>query len=205
MQSDFVEPPKHENLLVRDGEMYYFDQFLSKEDSQFYFKHIAQNTSWESDQIQLFGKEYVTKRKTAFYGDSGLTYTYSRKEKVALPWSNTLQSLKNQLEKVSGFQFNSCLLNLYHKGDEGMSWHSDNEKELGKAPVIASISLGETRKFSWKHKTIKDRYDLYLEEGSLLIMQGAMQEHWLHCIPKTSKVQGARVNLSFRQILHQPK
>ena len=82
-----------------------------------------------------------------------------------------------------------------------MSWHSDNEKELGKAPVIASISLGETRKFSWKHKTIKDRYDLYLEEGSLLIMQGAMQEHWLHCIPKTSKVQGSRINLSFRQIL----
>ena len=201
MLTEFVAFETKENLLVRDGEMYHIDHFLTKEECTFYYQLLSRNTSWKSDHIQLFGKEYVTKRKTAFYGDSGLTYTYSRKEKVALPWSNTLQSLKNQLEKVSGFQFNSCLLNLYHNGDEGMSWHSDNEKELGKAPVIASISLGETRKFSWKHKTIKDRYDLYLEEGSLLIMQGAMQEHWLHCIPKTSKVQGSRINLSFRQIL----
>lgn len=202
MQSDFIEPPKHENLLVRDGEMYYFDQFLSKEDSQFYFKQIIQNTSWESDHIQLFGKEYVTKRKTAFYGDSGLSYTYSRKEKLAHPWPKTLELLKLKLESSTGLQFNSCLLNLYHNGEEGMSWHSDNEKELGQTPTIASISLGEIRKFSWKHRTVKDRYDLHLAEGSLLIMQGDMQKHWLHCIPKTSKVQGARVNLSFRQIVH---
>jgi alkylated DNA repair dioxygenase AlkB len=201
MLTELVALETKENLLIRDGEMYYIDHFLTKEECTFYYQLLSKNTSWKSDHIQLFGKEYVTKRKTAFYGDSSLTYTYSRKKKVALPWSNTLQSLKNQLEKVSGFQFNSCLLNLYHNGDEGMSWHSDNEKELGNAPVIASISLGETRKFSWKHKTIKDRYDLYLEEGSLLIMQGAMQEHWLHCIPKTSKVQGSRINLSFRQIL----
>jgi alkylated DNA repair dioxygenase AlkB len=202
MLTEFVALERKENLLVRDGEMYYIDRFLTKEECAFYYELLFKNTSWKSDHIQLFGKEYVTKRKTAFYGDPGLTYTYSGKEKVALPWSNTLQSLKHKLEKVSGFQFNSCLLNLYHNGDEGMSWHSDNEKELGKKPVIASISLGEARKFSWKHKTIKDRYDLHLAEGSLLIMQGTMQEHWLHCIPKTSKVKGSRINLSFRQILH---
>ena len=202
MLTEFVALERKENLLVRDGEMYYIDRFLTKEECAFYYELLFKNTSWKSDHIQLFGKEYVTKRKTAFYGDPGLTYTYSGKEKVALPWSNTLQSLKHKLEKVSGFQFNSCLLNLYHNGDEGMSWHSDNEKELGKKPVIASISLGEARKFSWKHKTIKDRYDLHLAEGSLLIMQGTMQEHWLHCIPKTSKVKDSRINLSFRQIVH---
>lgn len=189
-----------QNLLPFDGQMNFKANFLSQEESQLYFKELLAITPWQSDVVHLFGKEYTSKRKIALYGDPNTSYTYSQVKKTPLEWTPTLLSIKSKIEQFCGARFNSCLLNLYHNGQEGMSWHSDNEKELGTHPAIASISLGAPRKFAWKHKKSKARYDKLLPSGSLIYMHGSMQEHWLHSIPKTKKVNEPRINLSFRQI-----
>lgn len=189
-----------QNLLPRDGQMNFIAEFLSPSKSQMYFNELLIKTPWQSDVVQIFGKEHVTSRKIAFYGDPNTSYSYAHKTKTPLSWTPLLLEIKAKVEAYCHTSFNSCLLNLYHNGEEGMSWHSDNEKELGKNPAIASLSLGAERKFAWKHKVRKDRYDKILPAGSLIFMHGAMQDHWLHSIPKTKKVSQPRINLSFRQI-----
>lgn len=189
-----------ENLLPYDGKLNYMENFLTPVESQMLFEEFLQITPWQHDIVQLFGKEYITKRKMAFYADYGVQYSYSKRVKSPLIWTNQLLKLKKKVEETCGASFNSCLLNLYHQGEEGMSWHSDDEKELGENPAIASISLGAARKFCWKHKATKIRYDKILTSGSLLFMHGTMQRYWLHAIPKTKKITEARINLSFRQI-----
>ncbi len=149
----------------------------------------------------MYGKRYITKRKTAWYGDAAFEYSYSNTTKTALPWTPELLEIKNSVEKLTGHSFNSCLLNFYHNGNEGMSWHSDDEPELGENPIIASLSFGAPRKFSFKHKITKETVSVLLEHGSLLVMKGATQAHWLHAIPKSTKVKTPRINLTFRTII----
>lgn len=188
------------NILQCDGEVYYFGKLIDDDNADVLLSELLQNISWEHDELAIYGKHITTKRKTAWYGDSAFEYSYSNTTKKALPWIPALSSLKNLVEQQSQSSFNSCLLNLYHAGDEGMAWHSDDEKELGDEPTIASISLGAERKFSFKHKKTKQSISLPLEHGSLLLMKGVTQKYWQHSLPKTTKVKEPRINLTFRTI-----
>jgi len=189
------------NFLPYDGTVNYHGRVLSIEKANFYFERLLKNIQWKNDESFIYGKHIITKRKAAWYGDSDYLYTYSNTTKQALPWTEELLALKKVVEDITGTSFNSCLLNLYHSGEEGMAWHSDDEKSLGKNTCIASLSLGATRKFSFKHKHNKDTVSIMLENGSLLVMKDETQTNWLHSLPKARKVLKARVNLTFRTIV----
>ncbi len=188
------------NILPVDGEVNYYGAIMSIESAQDYFDRLLQNIQWENDKAIIFGKLIITKRKVAWYGDKPFEYTYSKTTKSALPWTKELLELKELIENRAGEKFNSCLLNLYHSGDEGMSWHSDAEKDLKKNGAIGSLSLGAERKFSFKHKKTKQTISVFLEKGSLLVMKGTTQTNWLHRLPPTKKVKSPRINLTFRTI-----
>ena len=191
------------NLLHKDGTVNYYGKILSSEEANQYFGLLMQKILWENDEVIIFGKHIVTKRKTAWYGDSEYLYTYSNTTKQALAWTKELSELKQIVEERVGTKFNSCLLNLYHNGNEGMGWHSDDEEALGKNnTTIASLSFGAERKFSFKHKQTKQMISLVLEHGSLLIMKDATQTNWLHSLPKSKKITQPRINLTFRTIIY---
>lgn len=190
------------NLLPKDGMVNYYGSILSSHQHDHYFDKLLNTTDWKNDVAIIFGKKIVTKRKVAWYGDVPFGYTYSNVKKSALPWTPILLELKNSIESKTGETFNSCLLNLYHNGGEGMSWHSDAEKELKKNGAIASLSLGAERKFAFKHKQTKQRIPILLERGSLLLMKGETQSNWLHHLPKTTKVTTPRINLTFRTMVN---
>ncbi len=189
------------NLLHKDGTVNYYGKILTPNVSNQYFDLLMQSILWENEEVIVFGKHIVTKRKTAWYGDSDYLYTYSNTTKQALPWTKELLDLKQIAEELAGTKFNSCLLNLYHNGNEGMGWHSDDEESLGKNNTIASLSLGEERKFLFKHKQTKQTVSLILEHGSLLVMKDATQRNWLHSLPKAKNITGPRINLTFRTML----
>ncbi|MDC7999910.1 alpha-ketoglutarate-dependent dioxygenase AlkB [Aequorivita todarodis] len=190
-----------ENLLPRDGTVNYFGKVFSEEEADRYFEILLNTIDWKNDEAIIFGKKIITKRKVAWYGDTEFEYTYSKITKKASLWTPELSALKRTVEEKSGETFNSCLLNLYHSGEEGMAWHSDAEKDLKKNGAIASVSFGAERKFAFKHKQTKETISLNLEHGSLLIMKGTTQTHWLHRLPPTTKVNTPRVNLTFRTIV----
>ena len=190
-----------ENLLPYDGETLYYGVVFSREHCDFYYNNLLNEIPWENDQAIIFGKHYITKRKVAWFGDRQFSYTYSGITKRAHLWTKELLRLKSIVEELSSETYNSCLLNLYHNGSEGMAWHSDNEKTLQENGAIASVTLGAVRKFSLKHKESKQRIDINLENGSLLVMKGSTQKHWLHRLPPTKKVQTPRINLTFRTII----
>ena len=192
---------KQLNILPYDGEVYYFGRLIKDDKVQNAISELMESIAWESDKLFIYGKHITTKRKTAWYGDSSLSYSYSNTTKVALPWIPVLLELKAFVEAHTQTTFNSCLLNLYHSGDEGMAWHSDDEPELGAEPIIASLSLGADRKFLFKHKGTKENISLSLSNGSLLLMKGLTQTHWQHSLPKTKKVSEPRINLTFRTIM----
>jgi alkylated DNA repair dioxygenase AlkB len=186
------------NILNEDSIVNYYGKILSSEEANQCFDLLMQNIQWENDDLVFFGKHVTTKRKVAWYGDSEYAYTYSNSTKRALAWTKELCELKQIVEKYAGTKFNSCLLNLYHNGNEGMGWHSDDEKPLGKNNTIASLSFGAERKFSFKHKRTKQIVSLVLEHGSLLVMKGATQSNWLHSLPKSKNITQPRINLTFR-------
>jgi alkylated DNA repair dioxygenase AlkB len=188
------------NLLPFDGTVNYFGYVMPKPEADAYFEKLLSNIEWKNDQAMMFGKLIETKRKVAWYGSEPFQYTYSKITKQALPWTAELKSLKEICEKHTGETYNSCLLNLYHDGSEGMAWHSDGEKDLKKNGSIASMSFGAVRKFAFKHKTTSEKIDIILEHGSLLEMAGTCQTHWLHRLPPTKKVTQPRINLTFRTI-----
>jgi len=188
------------NILTRDGNAYYYGEVMPLVDSEFYFKSLLDEIDWRCDQAVIFGKHIETKRKVAWYAEKPFTYTYSNITKCALSWTQNLHVLKTIVEQKTGETYNSCLLNLYHNGSEGMAWHSDGEKDLKKMGAIASLSFGAIRKFAFKHKQTKEVVSLELKPGSLLVMKGETQQHWLHRLPPTKKVQDARINLTFRTI-----
>lgn len=195
----FPENP-NENQLPYQGEVYYYGAVLKVQDANDYFQSFMDTIAWRNDEAVIFGKKIITARKVAWYGDKAFPYRYSGTTKSALPWTNDLLRLKQSIEEISGESFNSCLLNLYHSGAEGMAWHSDGEKELVKNGAIASVSLGADRLFAFKHKKEKEVKSFLLEHGSLLIMKGETQTHWLHRLPPTKKVHAPRINLTFRKI-----
>jgi len=189
------------NLLPCDGSVHYFGKLLSKKEADGFYSELLNNIAWENDQAIIFGKRIITKRKVAWYGDKPFQYTYSSITKQALHWTDALSELKAIAEKASGETYNSCLLNLYHTGEEGMAWHSDAEKDLKKNGAIASLSFGAERKFAFKHKKTAAVVNVLLEHGSLLVMKDETQTHWLHRLPPTKKITSPRINLTFRTIV----
>lgn len=197
---DIEADPRH-NHLPYDGTVQYYGKVIQEMVADDYFEKLMQNIAWENDQAIILGRQITTKRKVAWYGDQAYEYTYSNVNRYALPWTLELLELRQRVEQLTGERFNSCLLNLYHTGEEGMAWHSDDETDLKKNGAIASLSFGAERKFAFKHKQSKEKVELYLEHGSLLVMKDTTQSHWLHCLPPTKKVSTARINLTFRTIV----
>lgn len=201
MKPRFMRKEISENLIPYNGEVYYFENFLEEQLSKQFFQELHKNIYWEHDEFLMYGKKIITKRKVAWYGSKEFDYTYSNKTRKARKFTEELVKIKRLIEVESKDVYNSCLLNLYHEGSEGMGWHSDNEKELQPLATIASLSLGGERKFAFKHKTTKETISLTLHNGSLLLMKGAVQQHWLHQLPKTKKNVDPRINLTFRSII----
>ena len=191
---------KTKNWLPQDGMVNYYGKLFNQKVADHYLEKFLNTIEWQNDELVIFGKKFITKRKVGWYGEKPFEYTYSNTTKYALPWTKELLELKTIIEKETGETYNSCLLNLYHDGDEGMAWHSDGETELKKDGAIGSLSFGAERKFLFKHKQNSQKVELILEHGSLLVMKGTTQTHWLHRLPPTKKVKTPRVNLTFRTI-----
>ena len=190
-----------DNLLPYDGEALYWKSVFSSTLSNNCYTNLMNEINWKHDELTMFGRHIVTKRMVAWYGDQALAYKYSNKTKIAMLWTPELSLIKEKVELVTGHKYNSCLLNLYHNGEEGMGWHSDNEKQLKENGAIASVSFGASRKFTMKHKATKEKISLELDSGSLLLMRGSIQKHWLHSLPLSKKIKEARINLTFRTII----
>ena len=193
----------HNNITteLKDGEILYDRNFLSSVEASRYFKILRNETAWQQDQIKVFGKVYNQPRLTALYANNNFPYSYSNITMYPSPFSATLLEIKEKVEQQLKKEFTTCLLNLYRNGQDSNGWHSDDEKELGVNPIIASVSFGASRSFHMKHKTDKtQKLRLNLAHGSLLVMSGSTQHHWLHQIPKTKKNVGERINLTFRII-----
>lgn len=188
------------NIINKDGIAVYYGSILNEETLPSIYTNLLNKISWQQDQIMMFGKVITTKRKVAFYADNHIDYTYSSVKKKGLTWTPELIQIKNLIESLTGATYNACLLNLYHTGEEGMGWHSDDEKEIILNSSIASLSIGAERKFAFKHKASKETISIMLENGSLLEMKGAIQKNWWHSLPKTKKVGTPRINLTFRQM-----
>ncbi|MHA8074650.1 alpha-ketoglutarate-dependent dioxygenase AlkB family protein [Aquirufa sp. HETE-40SA] len=197
---DFPADPSI-NLLPGDGIVHYYGKLMSSEEASTMAVALLNGIEWRNDEAVIYGKRIITKRKVAWYGEEPFSYTYSNTTKTALPWTPELLALKNLAEKHSGETYNSCLLNLYHDGSEGMAWHSDGEKDLRKNGAIGSLSFGAERKFCFKHKQTGEKIDVFLEAGSLLVMKGETQTHWLHRLPPSTKIHQPRINLTFRTIV----
>jgi len=188
-------------LPLPDADVTFYPAFLSADESAVLLTALQQGIDWKQEAIKLYGKQIALPRLTAWYGDPGATYSYSGLTVHPLPWTETLLTIKARVESVAGVAFNSVLLNRYRDGRDSVSWHADDEPELGPNPVIASVSFGAARAFQFKHKTLPDqRHSLTLTDGSLLLMAGATQHHWLHQIPKVKAALGERINLTFRLI-----
>ena len=190
------------NLLPYEGTVNYYGRIIPLDKADGYLSVLLNRIEWKNDEAIIFGKHIVTKRKVAWYGDINFEYKYSNITKSALPWTKELLELKRIAEQKTGEIFNSCLLNLYHNGDEGMAWHSDAEKDLKQNGAIGSLSFGAERKFMFRHKETKETVAVKLEHGSLLVMKDTTQTHWLHRLPPTKIVATPRINLTFRTILH---
>lgn len=192
-------------VLKSDGIVKYVDPVFTAHESKNYFEALSEEIAWQNDMVIMFGKRLEMRRKTAWYGDKPFDYTYSKISRKALPWTPNLLQIKQAAEKLSGDSYNSCLLNYYCDGDDGMGWHSDDEAELDTDNSIASISFGASRKFTLKHKHTKVSHDLMLENGSALIMYPPTQEFWLHTLRKSKKINAPRINLTFRRIASEPE
>lgn len=190
------------HLIANDGIVDYYGPVFTGEEADRHLQLLLSEIHWKNDEAVIFGRHIITKRKVAWYGDRDYEYTYSKVTRHALPWTGQLLQLKKITETISGATYNSCLLNLYHDGSEGMAWHSDAEKDLMKNAAIASLSFGAVRRFSFRHKIAKEVISLPLEHGSLLVMKGATQSNWLHRLPPSRLITGPRVNLTFRTIVH---
>ncbi len=190
-----------QNLLPYDGTVLYYGKMFSQESADKYYSLLMDNIEWRHDEAIILGKHIVTARKVAWYADTNIPYTYSGITKKALPWTKELLELKQIAELHTNAMYNACLLNLYHNGNEGMAYHSDDEKALSRNAAIASFSFGAERKFLFKHKRDKQTISVLLEQGSLLVMKDETQDNWLHRLPPTAKVSTPRINLTFRKMM----
>jgi alkylated DNA repair dioxygenase AlkB len=178
----------------------YFGPVFSQLESEKHFTILKKEIKWKQDELVIFGRKIITQRMVAWYGDQNYDYVYSKSRKQALPWTKELLFLKKIVENKSGLGFNSCLLNYYHSGEEGMGWHSDDEDSLEDPIHIASLSFGANRRFDLRHKKTKEKKSFWLEKGSLLLMKHPCQELYQHALPKTKKIKEARINLTFRKM-----
>ena len=195
---------KNSSLIKADNlHVEYIENFFDFDQSQLYLKHLINDIKWKREKIRMWGREIVTKKRIAWYADEGKSYTYSGSTFRPDQWSELLLEIKKYVEQYMNFQFNSVLLNEYPNGKVGMGWHSDDERELGIDPIIASLSFGANRDFIFKHKTNKNlrNVKVHLKSGSLLFMLGSTQHYWKHSLPKRLKVKEPRINLTFRKIL----
>ncbi len=192
------------NLLPFDGEVYYLGKIFTEKQAEDYFLSLSESVPWKADEVEIWGKHIVTRRKVAWFSDLGIEYSYSRTTKKSEIWNAELLAIKRIVEELSGRTFNSCLLNYYHDGEDGVSWHSDSESLFHKQSSIASVSFGAERVFQFKHKRESAKTSLSLENGSLLLMQGETQTHWKHALPKSKKVKTPRINLTFRLVKMDP-
>ena len=185
---------------IDNGEYLFYPNFFSKSESDFYLQKLKENIDWKQESMNMYGKQVNFPRLTAWYGDNDKPYSFSGITLKPKPWNTELNEIKQKIEPLSHVCFNSVLLNQYRSGNDSISWHTDAEKELGLNPVIASVNFGATRKFQLRHIHTKDKLEIELTHGSLLIMQGELQHYWQHQVPKTSKIVGERINLTFRAI-----
>jgi alkylated DNA repair dioxygenase AlkB len=196
------------SISLRDGGLIYFPQWLSRGLAQRYFNQLLKYSDWQQSTIRIAGKPVKIPRLNAWYGDLGASYQYSGKRFQPLIWTRPLDALRERLRRqlrLEGISedLNSALLNYYRDGNDSVAWHADDEKELGPAPFIASISLGETRRFSLKRRDGAEKFQLHLAPGSLLLMLPPTQQHWLHSLPKTKSLVGARINVTYRAVIVQ--
>jgi alkylated DNA repair dioxygenase AlkB len=188
------------NLVPYDGEVYWQPQFYSSIQADALFSHLMANIAWQTEDICLYGRWHKVPRLMAWYGDAKAHYQYSGVSHQPLPWTEELASLRDTIGQQCGVAFNSVLLNLYRNGQDSMGCHADDEPELGNNPVIASLSLGDSRLFRLRHKTRKTSLGITLGHGDLLVMAGSLQHYWLHSVPKTTAHKTARINLTFRTV-----
>ena len=191
------------NILPYHGEAIYFGTLFGPKDADAHLDYLLQEIEWKHDEACIFGRHIITARKVAWFGDRNFDYTYSGRTRTAQEWTPELRMMKDLVEAQSGARYNSCLLNLYADGDQGMGWHHDDEKGLGTHSNIASVSFGAVRRFDFRHKENREKVSLRLEHGSLLVMRGTTQAYWQHQIPKSKKVTEPRVNLTFRLMVDQ--
>jgi alkylated DNA repair dioxygenase AlkB len=190
------------NILPENGEVYYFPEVFNQEQNTDYFRKLHSEIKWRHEPIKIFGKEVMQPRLTAWYGDIDKPYEYSGLTMDANQWTSLLLEIKAVADDYANAISTSALLNLYRDGDDGVGWHRDNEKVLGTVPVIASLTFGTKRKFQFrKYLNKKEIINIDLEPGSILIMKGPTQKHWEHRIPKSKKVDGARINITFRTVI----
>ena len=207
--TDLFAPTPTDNLLPYDGQVN--DLGVVINDANAMYENLLNELPWQSDIVTLFGKTHVTTRQIVWMGDHDVSYSYSGQTRRAIPWTKQMLHVKRHIEQQlssSGINvdFNSCLLNYYPSGEDGIGYHADDEKELGAQPIIASLSLGARRKFVFKHKTIRQenkpvKVELYLESGQLIVMHGDTQDFWKHTIAKTKTVKSGRISLTFRKVL----
>jgi alkylated DNA repair dioxygenase AlkB len=188
-------------IVTRDGHVEYFNHFYGADEAEHLYKSLLNSLPWEADEIKMFGKLVKTARKVVWVGNPECAYTYSGVQKAPQAWTNPLLQMKHKLEQFTGYTYNSCLLNLYHSGAEGMGWHSDDERELDSKNPIASVSLGARRKFAFRHRQDKTTTSVFVGHGSVLIMHPPTQEYWHHSLLKTTAITSPRINLTFRKIL----
>ena len=186
-----------------DSEIHFFPTYYEYEEGEKYLKNILLETNWRQDKINLYGKIHNVPRLTAWYGDEGKSYTYSGIEMIPVPWTQSLLEMKNKIQSDFNIKVNSVLINYYRNENDYVAWHSDDEKELGQNPTIASLSFGGERRFAFKHRTNSNirRSEINLTHGSLLLMKGVTQKFWEHSIPKSTKNTEPRINLTFRYII----
>lgn len=193
--------PSGEPLPLQDADIRYWSRAFGPEEASRLFDELRASTEWRQEEVLIFGRRRLVPRLVAWYGDPGARYTYSGTPHEPLPWTPAIQRVRERVHELAGHTFNGVLLNLYRDGRDGMGWHSDDEPELGRDPVIASVSFGATRRFRLRHRKRRElAAEIPLAHGSLLLMAGSTQHHWLHAVPKTSSAVGPRVNLTFRGV-----
>jgi len=201
-QLNFFEDPKQPGAkqFLQGGEYRFWPNFYEEDAAKNLYHKLLQTIEWKQESMNMYGKELKFPRLTAWYGDQDKPYSFSGITLSPHPWTKELIAIKKRIEPICNVEFNSVLLNLYRDGNDSISWHTDAEKELGENPVIASVNFGENRTFQLRHKSTKERIDIELGNGSLLVMEGSLQHNWQHQVPKTKKHKLGRINLTFRLI-----
>lgn len=188
-------------LLPGDGSALLWQGFLAASEARDVAETLMSEVPWGTWSIAMFGRSLPEPRLSAWVGDPGTDYRYSRRTRSPLPWTPTLLAIREQCESVAGARFNAVLANLYRDGRDSMGWHADDEPENGPDPTIASVSLGAERRFDFRHRDTGETIRTVLPSGSLLVMSGPCQSHWVHQVPKSTKTSGPRVNLTYRRVV----